>query len=121
MWKRWIIWFLLILAAGILYLFENGAATLTLLVASAVIPLLTMLPLLFASPGDAALTLPERCVCGESVTGTVDMQRRLRLPVSVVASLTIENTRTGETQSLSLPITGRESRFTLRNIADCCA
>ena len=33
MWKRWIIWFLLILAAGILYLFENGAATLTLLVA----------------------------------------------------------------------------------------
>jgi uncharacterized protein (DUF58 family) len=115
MWKRWIIWFLLILAAGILYLFENGTATLTLLIATAAIPLITMLPLLFARPGDAALTLPERCVCGESVTGTVGIQRRLRLPVSVVASLAIDNIRTGETQSLSLPITGRESRFTLRS------
>ena len=115
MWKRWIIWLLLLLAAGILYLFENGTATLTLLIATAAIPLITMLPLLFASPGDTALTLPERCVCGESVTGIVGMQRRLRLPVSVVASLTIENIRTGETQSLSLPITGRESRFTLRS------
>ena len=113
MWKRWIIWLLLLLTAGVLYLFENGAATMTLLIAAAVVPLLTMLPLIFSRPGDAALTLPGRCVCGEPITGTIRMQRRLRLPLSVAASLKIENIRTGEAQSLSLPITGRESRFTV--------
>jgi uncharacterized protein (DUF58 family) len=115
MWKRWIIWIVLLLAAGVLYLFENGAATMALLIATAAVPVLAMLPLLFCRSADAALDLPDRCVCGDAVIGTARLLRSVRLPLAVTIEITVKNTRTDEEQALSLTIAGREAGFSVRS------
>ena len=115
MWKRWGIWALLLLAAGVLYLFENNAASMSLLVAAAAVPGLCMLPLLFAKRMDITLTLPERCDCGAPVVGSIGIPHRLRLPLSITAELDIQNTRTDEHQRLHFAISGKKNDFTIQS------
>ena len=61
MWKRRIVWLLLILAAAALYLFENSGATLAVLLLVSLVP---VIGILYAAVGTkkaaVSILLPER-------------------------------------------------------------
>ena len=108
MWKRRIVWLLLILAAAALYLFENSGATLAVLLIVVLVPVIGILyAALGTKKASAVLALPERCVCGELMHGTIRTQA---LGETV---LRVENLHTGERIERLLPLGQKETAFTV--------
>lgn len=95
--KRRIGWAVWLLAAGLLWLFENNAATLTLLLASLVSPCASIL-LARRTARRAALALraPESCAKGAAVRVTAETNAPL------TGELVCENRLTGETARAAL-------------------
>ena len=115
MWKRRATWLLLILAAAVLYLFENGGGTLAVLLAVVLVPLIGILyAALGTKRGALEITMPERCPCGENLQGTIHAQTHGE------AALLVENLHTGEAFSLSLQLNRSETPFTV-HAAHCGA
>ena len=113
MWKRRLVWLLLILAAAALYLFENSGATLAVLLIVVLVPLFGILLAALGTRNAAvSISLSERCVCGDEIRGTLASQTRGE------AVLKIENLHTGETAEFSLPLIRSETPFTVQ--ASCC-
>ena len=111
--KRRVVWLLLILAAAALYLFENSGATLAVLLIVVLVPLFgILLAAVGTRNASVGIALPERCVCGDEIRGTLASQTRGE------AVLKIENLHTGETAELSLPLLRSETPFTVQ--ASCC-
>ena len=77
MWKRRLVWLLLILAAAALYLFENSGATLAVLLIVVLVPLIgILLAALGTRNASVSIALPERCACGDEIRGTLVSQTR---------------------------------------------
>ena len=108
MWKRRIVWLLLILAAAALYLFENSGATLAVLLLVSLVP---VIGILYAAVGTkkaaVSILLPERCTCGEAISGKIQSRGRGE------AEFRVENLHTGEKTAVSLPINQKETPISI--------
>lgn len=93
--KRRVLWAAAVLLSALGYFFDNNAATLAVLIAAVLLPLLGLLPLL--CPVTATLDLPQTAEKGQRVTGTVCLNNDGVLPLaSVMLRLECCNLRTGE-------------------------
>ena len=108
MWKRRIVWLLLILAAAALYLFENSGATLAVLLIVVLVPIIGIL---YAAAGtkkaSVSILLPERCSCGEVISGKLQSHGRGEMEIQV------ENLHTGEKKQLSIPLNRKETPISI--------
>ena len=96
--KRRLLWLAALAVAAILYLFENSAATLCVLLALLLLPLPGALVLrLCRRRLHADIVLPPGIEQESTLTGKVTLESRLYLPLFVGLRLEIRNLRTDET------------------------
>ena len=118
--KRRALWAAAVLLSALGYFFDNNTATLAVLVATALLPLLGLLPLL--CPVTATLDLPQTAEKGQRVTGTVYLKNDGVLPLaSVMLRLECRNLRTGEksvqcVRKSLLPKERGKAEFTLEGV-----
>lgn len=120
--RRRAAWGLLLLAAGLMYLFANRPATLILLLYVLLLPLTSIL---LAALGRRRirlrLTLPRTGRKGEALSGALTLESgRLPWTPTVGCRLRCRNLRTGETQTLPVTLSARGRRrarqsFSLRS------
>lgn len=111
MWKRRILWAAVLLLTALLYFFDQGTGTLTLLVSVVLLPLLGLLPLLCSV--SVTLSAPAAGERGERLSGAVSLENLGVLPLPcVLLRLTCRNLRTGEeqTQKLRLGLLPKQTR-----------
>ena len=110
--RRTIAWLLLLGTAGSLYLFENNAGTLSVLLCAALPPLLGLVFLAAGGKTAAEAVLPGTVEKGREITGKLSVQNGGWLPIpNLQISWTCRNEHTGQTLSgthtLSLGPRGR--------------
>ena len=105
MWKRRLSWALLVLAAGLVYFFDNNTGTRCFLAAVLFLPLISALLLALPKAAfSAELTVPSDWQRSQPVTGSLVLRRqkgRLSL-FRLEARVTVENLLTGEVGGFSV-------------------
>lgn len=100
MWKKRLLWLGLILLAGGMYLFENRAATLAVLLCVILLPMISVLMALLSRHYiQTKLTLDKTAIKHTSIGGMLRFTNRGILPASVYGYLVWHNLRTGETET----------------------
>lgn len=113
MWKKRIIWIMLILAALIFYLFENNGRTLAALLICILVPPVSFLySYLRCRRSVLEIFGPVRISSGAAA------ECRLQSSAEGTVALRIENVHNGEAEELSLALRRGENRFTIHT--GCC-
>lgn len=96
--SKWI-WLVASVAAACAYLFKNNAGTLTAFLCVVILPLLGMLPLLFAPKLQVALNAASSVEKNQRVTCEVKISNKRKVPVlSLVVFVRCHNLRTGQVE-----------------------
>lgn len=100
MWRKRLLWLGLMLLAGGMYLFENRAATLAMLLCVVLLPLFSVLfALLSRHQIRAELVLDKTAMKHVPIGGKLRLTNRGLLPTSVYGYVSWHNLRTGETET----------------------
>ena len=113
MWKRRVIWLVLLLVALTFYLFENNGRTLAALLTCVLVPPVSFLySFLRCRRAVLRISVPERMSCGASA------ECRLQSSSEGSTVLHIENVHTGEAEQYRLFLKKGDNIVTLHN--ECC-
>lgn len=112
MWKKRIGWGVWLIAAALLYFFENNTGTRILLVTALVLPLLSVLcATAAAKSARITLAVPESCEKGGKALCALQLSGNYTLlGATAVCAVAAENQLTGEHSVCSLTISGMGGR-----------